>query len=47
MAERAHAALPKGVRADAIPGGICLSGRGLRRRFIGNTALRWLLGALR
>jgi hypothetical protein len=36
------AALP-GVRAEAIEDGVRLTGRGLRRRFALDAALRWLI----
>lgn len=36
-------ALPPGIRAEATQDGVRLAGRGLRRRFAGDAALRWLI----
>lgn len=43
LARRFSGALPPGVRAEAVEEGVRLSGRGLRRRFARDTALRWLI----
>ena len=47
LAERLRAELPAGVRAEDAPEGALLSGRGLRRRFALDPALRWLAGRIR
>jgi hypothetical protein len=47
LAERARDALPAGVKAEAQPEGVVLSGRGLRRRFLIDPALRWLTEVIR
>ncbi len=47
LATDIEAALPAGIRCAAAPDGMRLSGRGLRRRFALDPALRWLTAALR
>jgi hypothetical protein len=47
LAVRVQDALPHGVKAEARPEGLLLSGRGLRRRFLLEPALRWLTGTMR
>jgi hypothetical protein len=47
LTERVRAELPRGIKAEATPEGIRLSGRGLKRRFVLDPALRWLLAGLR
>lgn len=42
MAGRVAAELPPDIAAEAQAGGVRLSGRGLRRRFALEPALRWL-----
>lgn len=42
LTERMRAEAPGGVRIEAGEGGVVLSGRGLRRRFAVEPALRWL-----
>lgn len=46
LAERIAATLP-GLSAEAEPGQVRLTGRGLRRRWLTEPALRWLGRALR
>ena len=46
-AERIGAGLPQGIEAERVAGGVRLSGRGLKRRFALEPALRWLLMRLR
>jgi hypothetical protein len=47
LATEIEASLPAGIRCAAAPEGVRLSGRGLRRRFTLDPALRWLTAALR
>lgn len=47
LAERVEANVPPGVIIEAVPEGVRLSGRGLRRRFALEPALRWLTAGLR
>ncbi len=47
IAERLRQDLPAGIAVDIRGEGVALSGRGLRRRFILDPALRGLLGRLR
>ena len=42
LAERLADAVPAGIAVRAAEGGVVLSGRGLRRRFALEAALRWL-----
>jgi len=42
LAEQMQGALPRGVTAEASAEGVRLLGRGLRRRFALEPALRWL-----
>jgi len=42
LTERMRVELPPGVRAEAAAEGVMLSGRGLRRRFVTDAALRWM-----
>ncbi|MFC7499853.1 hypothetical protein ACFQRC_11550 [Enterovirga sp. GCM10030262] len=42
LAERMRASLPGGIDAEAVAGGVALSGRGIARRFALDPALRWL-----
>ena len=44
LAERLESELPPGIRAEATGEGVALRGRGLRRRFALDPALRGLLG---
>jgi hypothetical protein len=46
LAERFAEALPKGVEAEAGEGGVRLSGKGLRRRFVLDPALGRLIAGL-
>ncbi len=46
LAERIADELPGGVTAEADADGVRLSGRGLRRRFALEPALRWLIAGL-
>jgi ABC-type protease/lipase transport system fused ATPase/permease subunit len=43
LAAELAAALPPGVKAETGEEGVTLSGRGLRRRFALDAALRWLI----
>ncbi len=43
LAEQAGGRLPKGIRAEAGPEGLLISGRSLRRRFVTDASLRDLL----
>jgi anthranilate phosphoribosyltransferase len=36
-------ALPAGIEAEAVEEGVRLAGRGLKRRFARDAALRWLI----
>lgn len=47
LAEAAEAAAPAGVKVEEMEGGFRLSGRGLKRRFALEPALRWLIGRTR
>lgn len=47
LAERLAAELPGGVSAQESAEGVLLSGRGLKRRFALDSALRALLGSVR
>ena len=47
VAERMATALPRDIAAEPTPEGVLLSGRGLRRRFALDPALRWLTSVLR
>lgn len=47
LAAAAADAAPEGVHVEEIEGGFCLSGRGLKRRFALEPALRWLMERLR
>lgn len=47
LASRMEGALPSGIDCEAAREGVRLSGRGLRRRFALDPALRWLTAALR
>ena len=47
LADRVRDVLPRGVRVEAQPEGLRFSGRGLRRRFLLEPALRWLTEAIR
>lgn len=42
IADRMRAELPRGIEAEAVDGGIRLSGIGLKRRFTLEAALRWM-----
>jgi len=46
LAARIADELPSGVTAEADESGVRLSGRGLRRRFALEPALRWLIAGL-
>lgn len=43
LAAELAGALPAGIEAEAVEEGVRLSGRGLRRRFARDSALRWLI----
>lgn len=47
VAEQLRAALPRSVSADVETNGISLAGRGLKRRFVLDPALRWIAAGLR
>jgi len=42
LAERAAEALPAGIGAEAVPGGVRLTGKRLRARLLFDPALRWI-----
>jgi hypothetical protein len=42
LTERLGAEMPAGVEAEASAEGVRLTGRGLRRRFVLEPALRWM-----
>jgi hypothetical protein len=46
LAERLAGALPKGVRAEADPRGVLLTGKALRRRIALDSRLSWLIAGL-
>ena len=47
LADRMRAAVPGGIEVEPTENGVRLSGRGLRRRFAFEPALRWLTAVLR
>ncbi len=47
LAERMQAAAPLGIAIEPAAEGVRLSGRGLKRRFALEPALRWLTAVLR
>ena len=46
LAEQMRADLPSGVEAEAVEGGVAVTGRGLRRRFAMEERLRWLMARM-
>lgn len=47
LARRLSEALPRGIEAQAVPEGVRISGRGLKRRMALEKGLRWLVGELK
>lgn len=44
LAQRMRESVPRGIRAEAVDGGVAMSGRGIRRRWLLEPALRWMIG---
>ena len=47
LAEQIRANVPSDIEVSALDEGVRLSGRGLRRRFALDPALRWLMAGLK
>jgi hypothetical protein len=47
LAQQMGELLPRGISAEAVDGGVAVSGRGIRRRWLLEPALRWMIGELK